>query len=175
MPDFRTDPEYYFYSDGSIWVPWALDDRRMCARSKGHRHEIVEEYNKYSHPSFGPDGYLYFRDGEYMGALFSLITDAIEYVEEEINAQVLFDRKLWPTLMGTISAKDRDRILAEKFYQSRLDLVSFAEEGRDLPLPSEYPPEIHTPSASDILRYVTSIEGKLFLIDSQGDTEAEDN
>jgi hypothetical protein len=108
---------------GLPYVSWSLEEDFICTSSGGHLHEIL--YGGFRCPIYGdyPEGYQYRRDGMNMFIEFGSLSEAIEYVEREIEYQYKFERTYWPWVLR-LPAEDQALILDHARYSVRIELLS---------------------------------------------------
>jgi hypothetical protein len=117
------DGEFYMGRKGLPYVSWSLEEDFICTSSGGHLHEIL--YGGFRCPIYGdyPEGYQYRRDGMDMFIEFGSLSEAIEYVEREIEYQYKFERTYWPWVLR-LPPEDQALILDHARYCVRIELLS---------------------------------------------------
>jgi hypothetical protein len=123
------DPHYWLKEDGSVWPWWHLAEGSASVRSRGHKHVVKAEYNKYWQQGSDPGGFYYLRDGFFMRKFFPRLVDALSFIENEIQAQFDFERRIWVAARVRGMPRARQLYVLEHVYYS--DRIKACEEFLD--------------------------------------------
>jgi hypothetical protein len=131
---FYIDGHFNLRSNGLPWVEWEFKGDSAYTNDGGHYHEILPDLEESTFQDPFPQNFSYYRDGISMRTHFQYLEDALVYVRKEIEAQFLFERKLWMAFWCSGPSKtERDYVLSHAHYRNRNVLIREALERRREP------------------------------------------
>jgi hypothetical protein len=122
---------FYLRSDGRPWAWFIPTDGGVYSKDGGHHHEVLYEADDDAQQDSPPGGYTYHRDGIDTGAYFDHLDEALTHVRREIEAQYVFEERLWLAFRcsGAVKAQ-REYVLSHSSYTHRVTLIEEALESR---------------------------------------------
>jgi hypothetical protein len=118
------DGDFCLQDDGRVWVWWLARNNFVYSNDGGHNHEVRYIADEHAQQNSPPGGYTYHRDGHDMKVCYDHLDEALAHVRREVEAQYLFERKLWPALRCSGACKaQQEYILSHAFYAHRVILI----------------------------------------------------